>query len=94
MPVQQNLSYSSDSVETAKSLVSQNGLDRARQIAVEGTTSANMLGDFYQLSVWREVKGMLRDWAEETPPVQGALPDMIGTSTIKNSLTIPPLGGS
>jgi hypothetical protein len=89
--VQHKLSYPSDSVEMAKSLVSQNGLDRARQIAAEGTTSANVQGNFYQLSVWREVKGMLRDWAEETPPVQGALPDMIGTRTIKNPLTIPPI---
>jgi len=31
----------------AKSLVSQNGLDRARQLAVEGTTSAYVQGDFY-----------------------------------------------
>ena len=48
--------------EIAMFLVRDNGLDRARQIAVEGTTNANEQGDFYQLSVWREVKRILRDW--------------------------------
>jgi hypothetical protein len=89
MPVQQNLSYSGDPVEIAMSLVSDNGLDRARQIAVEGTTDANEQGNFYSLSVWREVKGLLREWTTEALPVQGTLPDQIGASTIKESLTIP-----
>ena len=70
MPVQQNLSYSGDSVKMALSLVKENGLDRARQIAVEGTTHANEQGNYYRLSVWREVKGILREWTEETLPAQ------------------------
>ena len=41
----------------------ENGIGRARQIAVEGTTSANEQGDFYRLSVWREVKRILQEWA-------------------------------
>jgi hypothetical protein len=89
MPVQQSLSYPNDSVDMAISLVRENGLDRARQIAVEGTTSANEQGDFYGLSVWREVKSFLRDWTEEASPLQGTLPDQTETSTIKDALTIP-----
>jgi len=55
-------SFDDDPVAIAKFLVSENGLERARQIAVEGTTRANEEGDFYRLSVWREVKGVLREW--------------------------------
>ena len=62
--MQQDLSPSDDPRETATYLVRVNGLDRARQIAVEGTASANEQGDFYRLSVWREVKRVLRDWME------------------------------
>ena len=62
MPVQRDLSSSDDPKEIAMFLVRDNGLDRARQIAVEGTTNANEQGDFYRLSVWREVKRILRDW--------------------------------
>ena len=53
-----------DPVQMAGSLVKENGLDRARQIALEGTTYANERGNFYRLSVWREVKRILRDWTE------------------------------
>jgi len=55
-------SFDDDPEAIAKFLVSENGLERARQIAVEGTTRANEEGDFYRLSVWREVKGVLREW--------------------------------
>jgi hypothetical protein len=62
--MRQNLSPSDDPHETATYLVRENGLDRARQIAVEGTASANEQRDFYRLSVWRDVKRVLRDWTE------------------------------
>ena len=62
MPVQRDLSSPDDPKEIAMFLVRDNGLDRARQIALEGTTNANEQGDFYRLSVWREVKRILRDW--------------------------------
>ncbi len=61
-----------DPLEIGRFLVRENGLDRARQIALEGTTSANLEGNFYRLSVWREVKHVLRDWTEipeENPDV-------------------------
>lgn len=64
MPVKQDPSFSGNAVEMATSLVRENGLDRARQIAVEGTTSANEQGNLYRLSVWREVKRILREWSQ------------------------------
>ncbi|MDA1091481.1 MAG: hypothetical protein O3A85_14380 [Proteobacteria bacterium] len=89
--MQQNLSYSGASLEMATSLVRENGLDRARQIAVEGTTHANEHGDFYRLSVWREVKGILREWAEKPLSSNGILADQVSTATVDGSLTIPSL---
>ena len=62
--MQQDQSYSDDPLEIVRFLVRENGLDRARQIALEGTTTANLEGNFYRLSVWREVKHVLRDWKE------------------------------
>ena len=62
--MRQNLSPPDDPHETATYLVRENGLDRARQMAVEGTASAYEQGDFYRLSGWREVKRVLRDWTE------------------------------
>lgn len=62
--MQQDKSSTRDPKALADDLVKENGLDRARQIAMEMTTSATAHDDFYQLSVWREVKRMLRDWTE------------------------------
>jgi hypothetical protein len=64
VPVPQDLSTSDDPKQIADFLIRDNGLDRARQIAMEGTTTANEKGDLYRLSVWREVKRILRDWTE------------------------------
>ena len=52
---------SDDPHEIVKTLIRENGLDRALQIALEGTAAANERGDNYELSVWREVKRVLRD---------------------------------
>jgi hypothetical protein len=65
VPVPQDLSASDDPKQIADFLIRDNGLDRARQNAVEGTTTANEKGDLYRLSVWREVKRILRDWTED-----------------------------
>ncbi len=59
MFVQQNPSFFGDPVEMARSLIKNNGLTRAIEIAMEGTTKANEERNFYNLSVWREVKGIL-----------------------------------
>ena len=52
---------SDDPHEIARFLIRENGLDRALEIALEGTAAANERGDNYELSVWREVKRVLRD---------------------------------
>jgi hypothetical protein len=65
--MEQDQTFSDDPieiVEIVKFLVKENGLDRARQIAMEGTTAANLEGNFYRLSIWREVKHVLRDWTD------------------------------
>ena len=69
--MQQDHTFTDDPVEIVRFLVRENGLDRARQIAVEGTTNANREGNFYRLSVWREVKHVLRDWKEMPDELPG-----------------------
>jgi hypothetical protein len=59
---QKDRSSLDDPKEIAMHLVKENGIDRARQIAVEGTTTANEQRDFYRLSIWREVKRILQEW--------------------------------
>jgi hypothetical protein len=46
----------------AEYLVQEHGLDRALDQAIGGTTAAQEQGDNYGLSVWREVKRILREW--------------------------------
>ena len=58
--MQKVISILNDPVETATSLVRENGLKRALEIAVQGTATATSEGNFYDLSVWREVKSILR----------------------------------
>jgi hypothetical protein len=62
--MQKDPAFTGNAVDMAQSLVRENGLDRARQIALEGTTSANERGNLYRLSVWREVKVILGKWTE------------------------------
>jgi hypothetical protein len=52
---------SDDSHQIAKNLVQEHGLDRALQKAIEGAIAAQEEGGYYDLSVWREVKLILRD---------------------------------
>ena len=59
--MQQEISFSDLAIEIARSLVEENGLKRAQQIAVEGISNANERGNFYRLSIWREVKRSLRE---------------------------------
>lgn len=70
-------SLSDDPIEIVKFLVKENGLDRARQIAMEGTTVANLEGNFYRLSIWREVKHVLRDWTD--------IPDEISEESLEET---------
>ena len=45
----------------AEYLIQENGIDHAIQVAGDGTTKAQQDGDNYALSVWREVKTILRN---------------------------------
>jgi hypothetical protein len=51
-----------DPTAIAAFLVRENGLVGARQRAMGGTVEANERGDFYGLSIWREVKRILANW--------------------------------
>ncbi len=62
--MQQDPTFTGNAADMARSVVGEHGLDRARQTAVEGTTSANEQGNLYRLSVWREVKAILGKWTE------------------------------
>ena len=50
-----------DPHELANSLVQEHGLDGALDRAVAETTTANQRQDNYTLSIWREVKRILRE---------------------------------
>ena len=47
--------------DIAKYLIQENGIDSAIQVASDGITKAQQDGDNYALSVWREVKTILRN---------------------------------
>ena len=47
--------------EIADYLVSEHGLEGALETAVQGSEAAKQTGDNYSLSVWREVKRMLKE---------------------------------
>lgn len=46
--------------EIAEYLIQDNGIDRAMQVANDGTMKAQQDGDNYALSIWRVVKAILR----------------------------------
>lgn len=49
-----------DPAKIASELIQQNGLDRAIEIATEGIVTAQDRGDFYALSIWREIRHLLK----------------------------------
>ncbi|MEK9673910.1 MAG: hypothetical protein VW268_15640 [Rhodospirillaceae bacterium] len=61
-----------DPKEIATYLIQEYGLDAALQAAVKGTTMAHIEDDNYSLSIWREVKVILRGHSEpkEAEPEQ------------------------
>jgi len=73
--MEQDQTFSDDPLEIVRFLVRINGLDRAREIAMEGTTSANQEGNFYRLSIWREVKHVLRNWTEMPEDIPEETPE-------------------
>ena len=50
---------SDDPEAIAEILFQEHGLDNALEQATDGTTAAQIDSDNYQLSIWREVKGIL-----------------------------------
>lgn len=57
-----------DPKEIAAILIEENGADHALDIALTEITRANETGDFYSLSIWREIRGHLRAHAEPAQP--------------------------
>ena len=53
-----------DPKEIATMLVRENGADNALNIALAEITRANEDCDYYSLSIWREIKGLVRDHME------------------------------
>jgi hypothetical protein len=47
--------------EIAEYLIKDNGIEQAIKLAHDGTTKAQLEGDNYTLSVWREVKRSLKE---------------------------------
>jgi hypothetical protein len=54
-----------DPAEIVSELIQEHGLDRAIEIATEGIISSQRSGDFYALSIWREVRRLLRARRED-----------------------------
>ena len=55
----------SDSREIAERLVQEHGRERAEEIATDSVFEAQQSGSNYDLSIWREVKRVLRDMKTE-----------------------------
>ncbi|MEQ8804250.1 MAG: hypothetical protein RLO05_07590 [Rhodospirillales bacterium] len=49
-----------DPKEIAQGLIEEHGLDGALSVAIEGAMDAQRAGDNYVLSVWREIKAVIR----------------------------------
>ena len=55
-----------DPKKIANFLIREHGIDQAMKKAFEGTAAAQQEGDNYGLSIWREVKRILRERREIT----------------------------
>ena len=63
-----------DPKEMATMLVQENGADSALNIALAEITRANEDCDYYSLSIWREIKGLVRDHMELSQNVNAGEP--------------------
>ena len=50
-----------DPLDVAEYLIQENGIDRAIQVTSDGVMKSQQNGDNYALSVWREIKVILRN---------------------------------
>lgn len=55
-----------DPSKISEYLIQKNGIEQAMQLAYDGTAKAQQDGDNYALSVWREVKAILRNIKQST----------------------------
>ena len=55
-----------DPKEIAAILIEENGADYAHDIALAKITRANQSCDYYSLSIWREIRSIVRDQMEPT----------------------------
>jgi hypothetical protein len=53
--------------ETASYLIQEHGIEGAIQEAMESVAAANSVGDYYSLSVWREIRTLLKAKVQEEP---------------------------
>lgn len=63
------IKMSDDPHQIAEYLVQEHGLNLALKKAIEGATAAQERGDNYDLSVWREVKQLLRNRKAGAGPI-------------------------
>ena len=55
-----------DPKEIAAILIEENGADHALDIALAEITQANQSCDYYSLSIWREIRGIVRNQMKPT----------------------------
>ena len=60
-----DIKENADPKEIASYLIQEHGVDGAIQEVMEGVAAANKIGDFYSLSVWREIRTLLRAKLQE-----------------------------
>jgi hypothetical protein len=63
----------------ARELIDQHGAERAYREALEGGIAAQKSGDFYRLSVWREVKQIINQREINRPEISDLDQPPIGT---------------
>lgn len=62
--------YPNDPTEIATFLIAEEGLDRALQVTYDGIERANEFQEYYLLSIWREVRGLLQEKIKERDLVE------------------------
>ena len=60
----EGISMQNNPAKTADDLEAAHGLEEAFNVALNGATEATRVGDKYTLSIWREIKSILRDRVE------------------------------
>ena len=64
------MEFFDDAQDIAEFLIEEEGLDRALATAGDGIARAHAERDYYRLSIWREVRTILRNRLETVPESQ------------------------